>query len=67
MAEGVVLPGQDRFARATFAAILAAQKGSCSCETCAILRGVGEELIKEFGAIPEGRIRPVRVPRTTRP
>ena len=53
-------PGRDRMARATFAAILAAQKGGCDCEACKILRSAGDVLIQEFGSVTPGRIKRVK-------
>ena len=60
LTEEIMGPGRDRMARATFAAILAAQKGGCDCESCKILRSAGDVLIQEFGAVAPGRIRKVK-------
>lgn len=47
--ERVTLPSTgERMARATFAAVLSAASGNCSCEACEILRTVAKEIKAEF-------------------
>ena len=38
--------------RAFFAALLAACRSDCTCQTCEILRGVADGMTKEFGGKP---------------
>jgi len=59
MSEGASMPGRDRVARATMAAILIAQKGTCQCEACLILRNAGEQLIQDLGVSPIRKIKKV--------
>ena len=42
------LMGGEKISRAFFAALLAAQKGNCECDTCKILKSIGDDLTKEF-------------------
>jgi hypothetical protein len=42
------MSGGARESRAFFAALLAACRSSCECETCQILRSVADSMTKEF-------------------
>jgi hypothetical protein len=42
------MPSGARESRAFFAALLAACRSDCDCETCQILRNVADSMTKEF-------------------
>jgi hypothetical protein len=46
--EAALASTKEKVARATMAAILAAAKGTCACETCRILKVVADEIKGEF-------------------
>jgi hypothetical protein len=54
------LEGGARESRAFFAALLAACRSSCDCETCQILRSVADSMTKEFTVRGGGGVKGTR-------